>query len=274
MGRSTIPKTNLARLRLLIGLEAKEMAALVGCNMRKIQNLEAATPKGLRLANDPRLALLIQHKTGIDAGWLTRNDLRELPMRANALSFPMEERRYTRDVFDSIRVMDRIKKDAFTRDMETGNFALFVDRLAMLHAFFDACRKQGTESDLLGRINTIIEGLKRDGYGQVDTRKHEQRLLRQLELDSCYHADPNFKLAADIAREKRKKAIDDWLRAGEKHREQEEQQKSEQRRRNLTASLIKSIKAQPPLSKKDKKAALAAYHRIKAKSLQSSPPTG
>lgn len=85
------PRHTLAVLRRTLGLNQKEMGALVGCSLKTIQAIEYGV-----LALSPELASATCHETGVGLNWLRKNDV-AAPIITD------DGKPYTREIFDSVR---------------------------------------------------------------------------------------------------------------------------------------------------------------------------
>ena len=86
-------------MRTMIGLTQKELAVLVGRSTRTIQAIELE-----QLPLSEELGLRIAEETGVDEGWLLKNDLNEPPARRMELiSLRNERGPYTREDFEWAR---------------------------------------------------------------------------------------------------------------------------------------------------------------------------
>jgi transcriptional regulator with XRE-family HTH domain len=92
-------KHTVAILRTMIGLTQKELAVLVGRSTRTIQAIELE-----QLPLSEELALRMAEETGVDEGWLLKNDLNEKPgRRMELISLRNERGPYTKEDFEWAR---------------------------------------------------------------------------------------------------------------------------------------------------------------------------
>ena len=75
MSRPSLNKTNIARLRELLGMTQKDLATIAGCSWTSIRSIEHG-----KLGLSRRLAERIMAQTDVSADWLLRNDLGESPV--------------------------------------------------------------------------------------------------------------------------------------------------------------------------------------------------
>lgn len=85
----------LAVLRLTIGLTQKEMADLVKRSVVTIQKIELG-----KLNLSPELAADIHHLTGVDAGWLAKNDV-------SAPIVTAKGKPYTKQNFENVQAVSK-----------------------------------------------------------------------------------------------------------------------------------------------------------------------
>jgi DNA-binding XRE family transcriptional regulator len=154
----SVRRHNLVRLRDALNLTQADLGKWVGRSSTTIRAIEVG-----KLALSPKLATLIADQTGIDAGWLLRNDLSEpMPPLKKGVELDALEKAYLGNAVLIAHLIHRLATLLMHYDRRPKQVAQ-VAQLSMA-ADLDRLKKhpeQDVKADLLGLLNLgIVEMFK------------------------------------------------------------------------------------------------------------------